>query len=735
MGSKAEAVLSKALQKTGEAKYDPKFITPIPTKLIDLDLPEINYDSASSTTTITVNGYFPQGSIALLKTTINHIDESLDKFVREGADEAVAELDQLDLNVIMYRCDGEERDYSNGQDGVYEIPNYGPLVYAGIAGFMGPLVKMINDNDLAHLISDHLREGLWALDYCVNRLYKYESDFPNIRPYIDWLKSRFDAIRKLPAFMVPRYFGLILLNSYIACRSRFFNLTPKHIGKGTFFLQNISLTSLQLVGKVPSTSLTPFSIEGSMAAGLPHFSHDYMRCWGRDIFISLRGLLLCTGRFEEAKRHILGFAATLKHGLIPNLLDAGRNPRYNARDATWFFLQILQEYVKMVPNGIEIMKEKVKRRFPLNDDYVPYTDDRAFKEETTIAEIYYEILSRHAKGIKFREANAGPNLDSQMKDEGFNQNIYVEWDSGLVFGGNKYNCGTWMDKMGESERAGNKGIPGTPRNGAAVEIIGLLKSALRYAIELAENGILDKDYVINQFGDTVTFKEWNDKIQDSFEKCFYIPLDSEEDSNYNVDPSIIHRRGIYKDLYKSSSPYEDYQLRPNLFIAMVVAPELFDVQHAVTAIALGDAIIRGPVGMATLDPDDLNYRPYYNNGYDNEDFATSKGRNYHQGPEWLWCTGFFLRAFLKFDLKRKGINSNSDVNELNFLETFQQLSLRLQGHKEWLKNSPWFGLTELTNKDGQFCGDSSPTQAWSTATLIDLYYDAGELFGDCETYI
>jgi glycogen debranching enzyme len=59
----------------------------------------------------------------------------------------------------------------------------------------------------------------------------------------------------------------------------------------------------------------------------------------------------------------------------------------------------------MCPNGLAILQDSVKRRFPADDSWVEWDHPRAFQYESTVADLIQEIVQRHATGIEFREYN------------------------------------------------------------------------------------------------------------------------------------------------------------------------------------------------------------------------------------------------------------------------------------------------------------------------------------------
>lgn len=152
--------------------------------------------------------------------------------------------------------------------------------------------------------------------------------YPNLAKPAEWYKERFDRIKESVApFLRPKYFAIVICEAYKAARKIAMEQCSEFVSSGHSFTHDLALVSVQLHGMVQSASLDPAKPTPSLAAGLPHFAAGWARCWGRDVFICLRGLFLTTGNYVGAKKHILAFASTLKHGLIPNLLDSVRSPR------------------------------------------------------------------------------------------------------------------------------------------------------------------------------------------------------------------------------------------------------------------------------------------------------------------------------------------------------------------------------------------------------------------------
>ncbi|AQH00861.1 glycogen debranching protein [Burkholderia sp. KK1] len=79
----------------------------------------------------------------------------------------------------------------------------------------------------------------------------------------------------------------------------------------------------------------------TIIAGFPWFTD-----WGRDTFISMRGLLLASGRHQEAESILLEWADTISEGMVPNRFpDSGGLPEYNSVDASLWFVVAVHDYL------------------------------------------------------------------------------------------------------------------------------------------------------------------------------------------------------------------------------------------------------------------------------------------------------------------------------------------------------------------------------------------------------
>ncbi|XP_076462933.1 glycogen debranching enzyme-like [Babylonia areolata] len=799
-------------------------------------------------------------------------------------------LSLSDLNRILYRVGVEEEGDGFGFS-TYKIPNYGNLCYCGLRGVMSVLAEIRPQHKMGHPLCDNLRDGPWLMDYIVARFKVAGST----KPLADWLEVLFRHVKNLPPSVKPRYFDAVIAGTYVALREMGLQQFTPFVKLGSTFVQALALSCTQFLGYVRTAKLPPLSSKltptfrtetflrstrveqapvslasgmetfldlsacschsesacschsESEEEGLPYFAKEEWRSWGRDTFIALRGMMLITGRYADARCLILAYAGVLRHGLIPNLLWEGRDARFNCRDSVWWWLHGIKAYTLMVPNGESILQDPVLRLYPCdstpatsdsstdseannteeqelsdpkkkndnkgeqelsspekknddneqqlsapekknddneqlaapekknddneqlsapekknddneqlsapekknddkeqqlsapekknddkeqqlsapkkkNDDKKKIDESKLLREQPLCA-VMQEALSRHMAGVRFRERGAGPDLDPYMSDEGFNVEIGVHWPKGYVYGGSVHNCGTWMDFMGNSKEAGNLGKPATPRDGSAVEIVGLSYAVLSWLAEISQQRIYPYKGVRRSTPDCkdelITFEDWAENLKDNFEKDFYIGLTSNPVNDPH--PECISRRGMYKDCLYATQVWTDYQLRPNVCVAMAVAPELFDDEHAWTALNLIQQELMGPVGMKTLDPKDLQYCGDYSVHSDCNDYKVAGGYNYHNGPEFLWLMPYFLRAKLYFASRREKVQAGV------LKETVELTRSVLCRHYNLLFQSPWKSLPQLTNKDGAFCEDSCRAQAISSGCVLELLYDLERL--------
>lgn len=214
--------------------------------------------------------------------------------------------------------------------------------------------------------------------------------------------------------------------------------------------------------------ITPFSRVGDAARA--HAAGNEIRTiiagyhwftdWGRDTMISLEGLTLDTGRYNEAAWILKTFSHYVKEGLIPNMFPEGeKEGRYHTADATMWFFHAIDRYVEITKD-----RDTLKSLLP----------------------ILMNIVYFHLKGTHF-----GIGVDPH-------DNLMRQGAEGYPL--------TWMDA-----KVGDWVV--TPRRGKTVEINALWYNALR----LMENWLKEEK------GEEAAapIREHADKVYRSFNAHFW----------------------------------------------------------------------------------------------------------------------------------------------------------------------------------------------------------------------
>jgi predicted glycogen debranching enzyme len=92
----------------------------------------------------------------------------------------------------------------------------------------------------------------------------------------------------------------------------------------------------------------------TIIAGYPWFGD-----WGRDTFISMRGLCLASRRWREARDILVEWAGTVSEGMLPNRFpDDGGAPEYNSVDASLWYVIVVHEFLAAVRGDAELMAKQ-----------------------------------------------------------------------------------------------------------------------------------------------------------------------------------------------------------------------------------------------------------------------------------------------------------------------------------------------------------------------------------------
>jgi predicted glycogen debranching enzyme len=180
--------------------------------------------------------------------------------------------------------------------------------------------------------------------------------------------------------------------------------------------------------------------------------------WGRDTFISLRGLCLATNRLEIARDILVQWAGTLSRGMLPNRFpDQAIEPEFNSVDASLWYVIAVHDYLSAAAGKPELADEAVSRK---------------------LGDAVETILTGYSQGTRFRiKADADGLLSAG--------------ESGLQL--------TWMDAKVDGHVV-------TPRIGKPVEVQALWINALR----IGQSFSSDWQLLFERASEAFASRYWND---------------------------------------------------------------------------------------------------------------------------------------------------------------------------------------------------------------------------------
>lgn len=109
------------------------------------------------------------------------------------------------------------------------------------------------------------------MDFYVARLKRY----PSLTEVADKVEKVFNSIKGLERYLVPKYFSDFVYRMCHAIEDRMSNYSMSILER------KLKTSTTQFINKFPNQKP---GFEILVAAGLPHFSSGWARCWGRDTF-------------------------------------------------------------------------------------------------------------------------------------------------------------------------------------------------------------------------------------------------------------------------------------------------------------------------------------------------------------------------------------------------------------------------------------------------------------------